>query len=46
MDKEQPLIPGSQSPASHAGYGREDENRIGDTGREQRERGSHAGENP
>jgi hypothetical protein len=44
----QPQVPGSQSPASHAGYGREAENRIGapgggtqlgDKGRGQRERG-------
>ena len=29
IDKRQPLIPGSQSPASHTGYSRGDENTIG-----------------
>jgi hypothetical protein len=29
LDKGQPLVPGSQSLASHAGYGRGAENRIG-----------------
>ena len=44
VDKEQPLVPGSQPPASHAGYGRVAENRIGALGeysygkREQRKR--------
>ena len=32
VDKEQPLVPGSQPPASHAGYGRGAENRIGALG--------------
>ena len=45
VDKGQPPVPGSQSPASHAGYRRRAENRIGaPTGRRQRERGSHTGE--
>jgi hypothetical protein len=32
VDKGQPLVPGSQSLASHAGYGRGAEKRIGDPG--------------
>ena len=46
VDKGQPPVPGSQSLAYHAGYCRGDENRIGDTGRGQGERGSHTGESP
>ena len=33
VDKGQPLVPGSQPPASHSGYSRGAENRIGATGR-------------
>jgi hypothetical protein len=32
VDKGHPLVPGSQSPVSHAGYGRGGENRIGTLG--------------
>ena len=32
VDKGQPLVLGSQSPASHSGYGRGAENKIGATG--------------
>ena len=33
VDEGQPQVPGSQSPASHTGYGEEAENRIGAPGR-------------
>jgi hypothetical protein len=52
VDKGQPLVPGSQSLASYAGYGRGAENRIGVPGKRKKERSaeegptgsSHAGE--
>ena len=39
VDKGQLLVPGSQSLAFHAGYGREAENRIGAPGQHSAQRG-------